>query len=171
MGSSQPPRDYASPVPKGLSVEDVKLINIAGASGEMLGWTSGINQPSPRCEGISCRHRDTESWLPLITPRCCAPLLAYAHPACPRLACARDAQALETCSLNKITYIKNAKSWRADSVCLNIYPRSDQALCSHDSMISTLHIYGLPGCWAPCSRLPRAWGPWISPLFPCTHQR
>ncbi|XP_029857990.1 uncharacterized protein LOC115335846 isoform X4 [Aquila chrysaetos chrysaetos] len=60
--------------------------------------------------------------------------------------------------LNKITYIKTAKSWRADSVCLNIYPSSDQALCSHDSMISTLHIYGLSGCWAPRACLPHAWG-------------
>lgn len=36
-GSSEPPRDHASAIPKGLAEEDVTLINIAGASGKMLG--------------------------------------------------------------------------------------------------------------------------------------
>lgn len=67
--------------------------------------------------------------------------------------------------LNKITYIKNTEFWRADSVCLNIYPCSNQALCSHDSAISTWHIYGLPGCWAPYAACPGATDPPpVSPL-------
>lgn len=61
--------------------------------------------------------------------------------------------------LNTITCIKNTESWRADSVCLNIYPCSDQALCSHDSAISTWHIYGLPGCRAPHAACPGATDP------------
>lgn len=36
----------------------------------------------------------------------------------------------------------------------------------HDSTVSTLHIYGLPGCWAPCARLPCAWGPLTLLLCP-----
>lgn len=36
-GCSEPSRDCASPVPKGLTAEDVMLINIVGASGEVLG--------------------------------------------------------------------------------------------------------------------------------------
>lgn len=112
----------------------------------------------PSCQGMWCpgcsRHPLV---LPPLQPAPILPALALAVPG--------SSSSEDLPYLNKITYIKNTESWRADSVCLNIYPCSDQALCSHDSTISTWHIYGLPGCWAPHAVCPGTTNPPpVSPL-------
>lgn len=118
-------------------------------------------QGCPRGAGMRLRVSLASLGVPPLRP---APILPALAPAVPG-----SSSPGKLPHLNKITCIKNTESWRADSVCLNIYPCSDQALCSHDSAISTWHIYGLPGCRAPHAACPGATDPpsCVPSVAPC----